>query len=205
MKVLIAEDDITSRQILAAVLAKWGYDVISVCDGNEAWEALRRTGAPKLVILDWIMPGMDGAEICRNLRTIETPQPPYVILLTSCDEKKDIAEGLGAGANDYVTKPFDNDELRARIEVGRRMVEMQSSLASRVKELQEALENINTLRGLMPICCQCKKVRDDQGYWEQVEVYVSKHSEAEFSHGFCPECYDKFCAENDIQDALCGE
>ena len=182
MRVLVAEDDFTSRKILETVLAKWGYDVAAACDGDEAWQALRQPEAPELAVLDWMMPGMDGVEVCRKVRAVETAKPPYIIILTTRGERNDVVEGLGAGANDYVTKPFDSDELHARIEVGRRVVELQSALADRVRQLQEALEKVKTLRGLVPICCQCKKVRDDQGYWTQVEVYVSEHSEAEFSH-----------------------
>lgn len=143
-----------------------------------------------------MMPDMDGVEVCRKVRTIATTEPPYLIVLTTRDERKDIVQGLRAGANDYVTKPFDTDELRARIEVGRRVVELQSALADRVTDLQAALKRIKTLRGLVPICSQCKKIRDDQGYWQQLEVYVREHSQAEFSHGFCPECLDAYRAEN---------
>ena len=113
-------------------------------------------------------------------------------MLTAKDGKTDVIAGLDAGANDYLAKPFDAGELRARVEVGRRMVELQAQLAESVSELQTALEHVKTLRGIVPICAHCKKIRDDQGYWSQVEVYVRDHSEAEFSHGICPECIKRF-------------
>jgi two-component system, cell cycle response regulator len=128
MRMLIAEDDLTSRTILAGILRKWGYDPIAVTDGVMAWETLCRDDAPKLVLLDRNMPGMDGLEVCRRIRQTNSSDPPYIIILTSWAEKGNIVEGLDAGANDYVTKPWDNDELRARIRVGRRMVELQSEL-----------------------------------------------------------------------------
>ena len=133
MKILIAEDNATSRNILEAVLVKWNYEVVSACDGNEAWEKLQDNDAPKLIILDWMMPGKNGIELCRKLRSRDNVEPMYIILLTARDDKNDIVEGLSAGADDYISKPFNTDELRARIDVGRRMVELQDSLIEREK------------------------------------------------------------------------
>jgi diguanylate cyclase (GGDEF)-like protein len=128
MRILIAEDDFTSRRILNAILKKWGYDPVVTEDGVAAWDALQKADAPKLVLLDWNMPGMEGVEICRRLRQIVASNPPYVILLTGRDEKGDIVRGLEAGANDYLAKPYDSDELLARIRVGQRMLELQAGL-----------------------------------------------------------------------------
>jgi diguanylate cyclase (GGDEF)-like protein len=128
MRILIAEDDRTSRSILTAILKKWGYDPVVAVDGDAAWDILRRDDAPRLVLLDWNMPGMDGLEVCRLIRRNDSPNPPYVIMLTGRGEKSDIVQGLDAGANDYICKPYDNDELMARIHVGRRMVELQTAL-----------------------------------------------------------------------------
>jgi two-component system, cell cycle response regulator len=126
MKILIAEDDATSRRMLSAVLSKWGYEVIATDDGAQAGEALQQPGAPRLAILDGMMPEMDGIEVCRRVRAIETRDPPYIIMLTSMGEHEDIVAGLDAGANDYVSKPHNNAELRARVSVGQRMLELQS-------------------------------------------------------------------------------
>lgn len=128
MKVLVAEDDLTSRNILTTVLKKWGYDPIVVNDGSAALEILQKPDAPGLVILDWAMPELDGVDVCRRIRESDTSNPPYVILLTSKGEKRDTVQGLHAGANDYISKPYDSDELHARIGVGRKMVELQSEL-----------------------------------------------------------------------------
>ena len=137
------------------------------------------------------MPGLTGPEICQRARQIKTAQPPYLILLTSRDTRDDIVSVLRAGANDYVTKPFDFGELRARVHVGERVVQLQKTLANRVKELEEALASVKMLQGLLPICLYCKKIRNDQNYWQQLDRYVAEHTEAKFSHGICPECYEK--------------
>ena len=188
MRILIAEDDLTSRTMLAAMLRKSGHDVVETANGSEAWDALQEPDAPRLAILDWMMPEMDGLEVVRRVRAIQSSQPPYVIMLTAKDERADIVAGLDAGADDYLAKPFDVGELRARVEVGRRMVEMRERLAAQIQELRDSLEHIKTLQGILPICSFCKKIRDDQGYWDQVEAYVGKHSDVRFSHGICPEC-----------------
>ena len=128
MRILIAEDDFTSRTVLAGVLKKEGHEVEATVNGAEAWQALQQPDAPALVILDWMMPEMDGPEVVRRVRALETDRPPYIMMLTTRGEKADIIAGLDAGANDYLAKPFDPGELRARVEVGRRMVEMQAAL-----------------------------------------------------------------------------
>jgi len=129
MRILIAEDDFTSRGMLAAVLRKAGHEPVETVNGREAWEALQQPDAPRLVILDWMMPEMDGLEVLRRVRAVETDRPPYILMLTSRTDKAEIIAGLDAGANDYLAKPFDVGELRARVEVGRRLVETQDELA----------------------------------------------------------------------------
>lgn len=128
MRILIADDDITSRTVLARVLSKEGHEVEAVVNGAEAWRVLRTPGAPELVILDWMMPEMDGLEVLHRVRAIETEKPPYILMVTGRWEKADVIAGLDAGANDYLAKPFNLGELRARIAVGGRMVEMQAAL-----------------------------------------------------------------------------
>jgi phosphoserine phosphatase RsbU/P len=192
VKVLVAEDQVVSRHILAGNLRKWGYEVIAVEDGTRAWEALQAPGAPQLAVLDWLMPGMDGIEICQQIRKRPQTRPTYLILLTARRGQEDKIHGLQSGADDYITKPFDHEELRARVQVGFRVLELQGALAQRVRELEEALSRVKTLQGLLPICSYCKKIRNDRNYWQQVEGYISDHSEAQFSHGICPECYARF-------------
>jgi sigma-B regulation protein RsbU (phosphoserine phosphatase) len=139
LKILIAEDDLTSRTMLHGVLTNWGYEVISTCDGGEAYTALQEKDAPQLVVMDWEMPGMDGAALCRKLRAQDRKEPLYLILLTSRGDRGDIVEGLEAGADDYIPKPYDNAELHARINVGRRMIALLNDIREREK-LQGVLE-----------------------------------------------------------------
>lgn len=197
MRVLIAEDDPTSRILLESTLKKWGFEVLSTEDGNSAWAALQDKDAPRLAILDWVMPGKSGPEICQLVRQSETRDPKHIILLTSMSSKEDIVAGLEAGANDYITKPFNREELRARINVGQRLIELQSALAQRVADLEAALSHVKTLQGILPICMHCHKIRNDQESWERIDSYVQEHSEAQFSHSLCPECLEKHYPDDD--------
>mgnify|MGYP000369887611 CR=1 FL=1 len=138
---------------------------------------------------------MDGIEVIRRIRAQATPLPFYIIILTGKGEKGDIITGLEAGADDYLSKPFDAGELKARLRVGRRMLDIQKKPAARITELSQALQHIKVLQGILPICSYCKKIRDDKGYWSQVEIYISQHSQADFSHGICPDCKKKYFPE----------
>lgn len=189
MEILIAEDDPISRRALEVTLRKWGHDVIVTSDGIEAWEALQ-SRPPLMAILDWMMPGLDGVDLCGRVRASLVTRSVYVILLTARDNKADRLAGLESGADDYIAKPFDRDELQARVKVGLRVATLQRSLAERVTELEQALGKVNQLQGLLPICSYCKRIRDDGNYWQRVEEYVSAHSGAQFSHGICPTCFD---------------
>ena len=190
MRVLIAEDDPVSRRILETLLRKWSYDVLTTFDGEAAWQELQQPDAPHLAVLDIMMPGIDGLEICRRVRHLHRTIPPYIILLTAKHGASEIVKGIEAGADDYLIKPYDRDELRVRIRVGARMVDLQTRLAGRVSELEAALEHVKQLQGILPMCSYCKKVRGDHNYWQAVETYVAAHSEAEFSHSICPACYE---------------
>ncbi|HEY1379411.1 MAG TPA: response regulator transcription factor, partial [Gemmataceae bacterium] len=161
MKVLIAEDDSVSRLLLDSILREWGYDVVTTSDGLEAWDALTGPAAPRLAILDWQMPGVDGLELCRRLRADRTTASTYVLLLTGKGGTDNVVQGLRSGANDYLTKPFDLDELSARLGVGRRVVELQQALTERVAQLEQALAQVKRLEGMIPICAWCKKIRND--------------------------------------------
>jgi CheY-like chemotaxis protein len=182
MKILIADDDPVSRRCLEAHLLRWGHRVVVACDGPSAWEEMQ---AP-----DWMMPGLDCPEVCRRVRSLPEADQVYVSLLTSRSSKKDVVAGLESGANDYIVKPFDRDELRARLQAGVRIVELQQILADRILELGAALSRVKQLQGLLPICCYCKKIRDDHNYWRQVESYIEAHSEIQFSHSICPGCLE---------------
>jgi DNA-binding response OmpR family regulator len=197
MRILIAEDDITSRMILAALLKKDGHEVVETVNGREALDELQQPGAPRLAILDWMMPIMDGLEVVRQIRASQTALPPYLIMLTTKVEKENIITALQIGADDYMAKPFDAGELKARVTVGLRIIEIQEQLNFQIQELNKAYAHIKTLEGILPICSFCKKIRDDQGSWSQMESYISDRSKAQFSHSVCPECmqehYPNYC------------
>lgn len=189
MRILIAEDDSVSRLVLSTNLVNWGHEVVTAVNGLEAWRASQEDDAPRLAILDWMMPEMEGPEVCRRMRESTATIPPYIILLTARQGAKEVVEGMQAGADDYLTKPYHRDELRMRVQVGVRMIDLQTKLADRIGELEEALDRVKRLQGIIPICGYCKKVRDDEDYWQNVESYIATHSEAEFSHGVCPSCF----------------
>jgi len=191
MRILIAEDDAVSRRALEAKLNRWGHEVTVTSDGAEAWDVLRRDGAPLLAILDVEMPCMGGIEVCRRVRETPRSVSPYLILLTARSGKEGVVLGLEAGANDYVAKPFDPAELRARVNAGLQMLGLQINLAERVRELEEALSQVKQLQGLLPICSYYKSIRDDSNYWQRVESYIGKHSDVQFSHSICPDCYEQ--------------
>jgi len=128
MRVLIADDEAISRKILEDSLTKWGYEVLVTRDGNEAWDVLQRDDAPNLVVLDWVMPGLDGIEICKKLRASNSSNYVYIILLTAKSAREDIIKGLESGADDYVIKPFNSEELKYRIKIGQRIIELEQRI-----------------------------------------------------------------------------
>jgi phosphoserine phosphatase RsbU/P len=200
MKILVADDDAVTRRLLEATLRKSGWDVVTAEDGADAWHALtslKGKNVPELVLLDWMMPGLEGPEICRRLRSTPGFELTYVILLTSRTDKEDLSTGLSAGANDYIAKPFHPVELEARVRVGERMIKLQRSLAARVQELEAALSDVKMLQGLLPICAYCKKVRNETDYWQQVDSYLAEHTDVTLSHGVCPDCFAKVMSELD--------
>jgi len=196
MQVLIADDDAVLRFALREHLERWSFQVVECADGVTAWQAMQDEAPPMLAIIDWSMPGIDGPTLCRDLRDVPALAGMYVILLTANTTRADIITGLESGADDYITKPFDWDELRARVRIGSRIVGLQRALGTRVNELQQALASVRTLSGLLPICAYCKRIRDDQDYWKQIEHYLAEHSNARFSHGICPDCMKVHLPEN---------
>jgi DNA-binding response OmpR family regulator len=190
MRVLIADDDVVLRYSLRTHLERWSYEVTECMDGHQAWAALREEPVPSLALFDWNMPGMDGPSLCRDVREVPALSAMYVILITGNQDQKDVVLGLESGADDYIKKPFDWNELRARLRIGSRIVSLQHALAARVSDLQQALSDVKRLGGLLPICAYCKRIRDDGDYWKQIEQYLSEYSEAQFSHGICPQCLE---------------
>jgi phosphoserine phosphatase RsbU/P len=193
VKILIAEDEPISRLMLETNLNRWGYEVVVTTNGAEALAEFQKAGAPALAILDIMMPLVNGLDVCRQVRRLPNSPPPYLILLTGKQEKEDVVTGIESGANDYLVKPFHPEELRVRLGVGIQMIELQQSLAERVRELEDALAQVKQLQGILPICSYCRKIRDDENYWQKVENYFSRHTEMRFTHCICPDCYTAIC------------
>ena len=192
LQVLVADDEAVSRTVVGAMLKKACYPVIFAPDGQQAFQTLDTDDPPAIALLDWEMPGLQGPEVVQRIRSKQSQTPTYIILLTSRDSSADIVQGLRAGADDYVTKPANEDELVARVNVGARVVQLQTALAERVRSLEEALANVKALQTLLPMCAYCKSIRNDQNYWEKVETYFTQHSNVSFTHSYCPTCYERF-------------
>jgi DNA-binding response OmpR family regulator len=175
MKVLVAEDSDVQRKFLAIVLQQLGYEAVLTSNGREALASIMREEIP-LLISDWQMPDIDGLELCRRMRAPSRKVYTYIILLTSMSGKSSYLEALEAGADDFVTKPVDKDELAARLKVGERIIGLQ-------KDLRQ-------MQGLLSICMHCKKIREGKE-WVPVDSYVSVRTATSFSHAFCPECLEK--------------
>ena len=190
MQALIADDDRVAALAVSRSMTGWGFQTTVVNDGLAAWQQLTADPPPSLAILDWEMPGLEGPDLCRRLRSDPTRAHLYIVLLTARNTSVDLIAGLDSGADDYLVKPVDLRELRARLHVGVRVVSLQQRLAEKIAELQTTLDSVRQLRGLLPICAYCKRIRNDQNYWQRVEVYVSEHTDATFTHGICPTCLE---------------
>ncbi len=194
-KILVTDDDPDILEINSTALRNAGYDVYEAATGKECLEKVRQYH-PDLVLLDVVLPDMTGIEVCRIIKTDSEIQGPFVILMSGIQVSPDNqAEGLSVGADGYLIKPLSRKEFLARIQAmerikrtEERLIQTQKDQAVIIEELKRAMDEIKTLRGLIPICAWCKRIRDDKGYWDQLEVYLSKHSEAVFSHGLCPDC-----------------
>ncbi|GJL56169.1 MAG: hypothetical protein NPIRA02_33010 [Nitrospirales bacterium] len=191
LQILVAEDDPVMHALLMHSLSGFGYEIIECGNGVEALKELKNAEGPIIGILDWVMPELNGPQVCQSLKTSEGASLTYLILVTSKRSRADIIEGFEAGADDYITKPFDLQELHARVHVGVRVLSLQETFKERVQRLEQALAEVQQLQGLLPICSYCKKIRNDENYWQQVEEYLSHRIDIQFSHGVCPHCFEK--------------
>jgi phosphoserine phosphatase RsbU/P len=174
--VLVVDDDAVSSSQLGALAKAAGYDVKSAPNGREAWELLQLARIP-IVISDWYMPEMDGPELCRRIRARVREPYVYFILVTARGGKQQYLAGMEAGADDFIAKPVDPDELRARLKV-----------AERILGLRKELEQLEVL---LPICSYCKRIRNDNEEWEALERYIEQHFERLVTHSICPDCHAK--------------
>ena len=198
IRVLIADDDPVTQLLLETDLRCWGYEPVIAFDGTQALALLQRDDAPSIAILDWMMPGLTGPEVCRKVRQLSPGASRYLVLLTSLDDPASVAEGLTAGADDYLAKPFDHRELKARIQVGERVMRLEQERRERILELEAALERVRVLQGLLPMCAWCRRVRGDEDgdYWQKLEQYIDAHTDVQFSHGICPECLPRLMGQD---------
>lgn len=186
-RILVAEDDAVTRALVVRVLTDSGYDVLAVEDGDAALAEWGRH-RPPIVLTDYMMPGTDGPELCRRIRQSDADSYTYIIVLTSRDDQEGVLTGLQAGADDYVKKPFDRNELLLRVSAGERVVKLEIALADKVRRLEDALKRVRTLEGILPTCSYCGRIREEDGSWAELESYVRHRTDAEFSHGYCPDC-----------------
>lgn len=190
--ILVVDDQPANLKVLLSFLQEHDYRVYMVDSGQRALDILPKI-QPDLVLLDVMMPGMNGFEICRRIKADKELAALPIIFMTALDSVRDKVAGFSAGAVDYITKPFQQVEVLARINT-------HITLRKRERELEEALEEIKTLTGILPICAYCKQIRNDNGYWQQVEEYITQHSQAMFSHGVCPTCYKKVMEHLDAKN-----
>jgi len=202
MRALIADDDPVLRHGLSRQLTKWGFEAETFTTGLELRAALMVSDGPRLAVIDWNMPGVDGLTLCREIRNTPGHNSVHIILLTANGDKRDVVAGLNSGADDYIVKPFEWDELKARVRIGARTLKLQGMLGDRVRELEAAMARVRQLSGLLPICSYCKSIRDDKDYWQQLETYLLEHTEATLSHGICPPCFDRLAKSYDIDQPL---
>lgn len=187
--ILVVDDQPGNLKLLLSFLKSHHFHVRIANSGERALQMLERN-LPDLILLDVMMPGMDGFEVCRRLQDDERTSDIPVIFMTALDSVEDKVTGFDAGGLDYITKPFQQAEVLARVNT-------HITLRKKSAALEKALAEIKVLSGILPICCSCKQIRDDAGYWQQVEQYISEHSGARFSHGYCPACFEKELEELD--------
>lgn len=192
MKVLVAEDDATTRTTLLGMVQACGYQPVPAVDGDQAWEQLLMPEGPRLALLDWQMPGRTGDELCRLVHTHLASCPTHLILVTakrlSMEEK---LFGMAAGADDYLVKPCECSELHSRLHLGRERIQLHHELRQRTAELEAAQMRLNLWPGLLPICMDCKKIRHPENEWQRIELFIASRADVAFTHCLCPACYRK--------------
>jgi DNA-binding response OmpR family regulator len=177
MKVLAVEDDPVAQLVLEAALKSLGHEAVLARDGESAWQTLNRDAALRVIVSDWRMPGVDGLELCRRVRGRRGDYVSFILLTQLSATEENVDAALEAGVDDFLTKPVDVRELKIRLHAAKRLIGLTSELRQ--------------LEAILPICGYCKKIRDDQNYWQQLESYIHTHTGTAFSHGVCPDCHQR--------------
>jgi DNA-binding response OmpR family regulator len=196
-KVLVTDDGPEIRLMSTMLLRRAGYEVLEASTGQECLDAVL-VHHPDLILLDVMLPDITGIQVCRQIKNDESLKDIFVILASGIQVSSEHqAEGLDIGADGYIIRPIPNREFLARVQAGERIKKAEDTLREKerqqqtlISQLEEALTEIKTLKGCIPICATCKKIRDDEGYWNKLEAYISKHTDATFTHGICPECLE---------------
>lgn len=192
--IAIVDDTLANLKALFDALETANFRVLVYTDGPSALAVIPQV-KPDLILLDVLMPGLDGYQVCARLKSDESTQDIPVLFMSALDELFDIVSAFAVGGVDYITKPFRVEEVLARVHTHLTLRRLQKGLEERNRQLEEALAKVKVLRGLLPICAHCKKIRDDRGYWTKLEAYIESHSEADFSHGICPDCLKQLYPE----------
>lgn len=192
VRILVVDDMLEIVRSAAHLLKQAGYTTATAANGMEALQLIQ-TFHPDLVLTDRDMPEMDGMELCRRIKSDPSLENIFVIIVSGAFTRtEEQSDGLEKGADSYIARPIANRELLARVDAYVRILRLNRRLREKNAELEAALAKVKLLSGMLPICSGCKKIRDDTGYWSQVESYVQKHSEATFTHGLCPDCAKKY-------------
>ncbi len=201
-KILVVDDDPETLLLTSMILEKAGYEVLEASTGEQSLQVVR-TQRPDLILLDVMLPDISGMDVSRQIKADADLRDTFIILLSGVQVSSEYqADGLNVGVEGYITRPVSNKELLARVRAMERIKRAEDALREKEKELMEsvtalkgALAQIKTLQGLIPICASCKKIRDDRGYWNQLEIYITQHTDAVFTHGICPDCAAKELAK----------
>ncbi len=194
--ILIVDDTPENLTVLRQILNEQGYRVRPALSGVIALKTIK-ADRPDLILLDIVMPEMDGYEVCAILKADKTTRDIPVIFISALKEIEDKVRAFSEGGVDYISKPFQAEEVLARVNTHLTLYSLVNRLEEKNIKLQKTLDEVNQLRGLLPICASCKKIRDDKGYWNRLEAYFEVHSDASFSHGICPECTEKLYGHED--------
>jgi sigma-B regulation protein RsbU (phosphoserine phosphatase) len=190
LRILVLDDDAVTRVTLESVIRGAGWSPLAIDDPELAFEILTGPDGPPIALIDWQMPRLSGVDLCRRVRAAEPTARPYLIFVTSNSTPNDIVTGLDAGADGYMTKPIAANELEARVRAGLRTIALQQELRTRLQEAQAESARTKPLRELLPICCYCRRIRDERQQWSTLEQYLTQRVDVRFTHGFCPTCFE---------------